>query len=663
MLEEIEKFWYPSSGFVRISDIKPMIIQSLFILSLHLFTATAEDIWHPVHFSWDNAPVDLSDLLDAPAGKHGFLGVRGSDFIFEDRTRIRFWGTCMRGMACFPTHEQAPVIAERLSQFGINLVRFEDWLAPWVNPPLFMNTPDGIQLNPHQIDRLDYFIFQLANRGIYTYLSFPSELSHPELIPMYDSHIWTHRNRYTGKEYRDDPIIILAELFDDFFDENTLQPPPQFYETIEPFWKQWTTIKQKEFVPFDRENRTSDMQQFISESMGKLHAEQHHALRSESVKIPMNGLSRFPQAMYLPSQTVMDFVSHSAVWNPVFARFRCYDNRRMTSLNPYQEPNLFSILSFARLKNKPFLVSRWGNPYPNQYRAELPLWIAAVAGFQGWNGCISSSYSTLHDPAVTHIFAPYELNLDPCLIGLFPAAALLFHADAITPAKQTVEMALPEGDLFAEEQWTPLSVKPAQLTAMHRFEVNLQSKPSGSRILAASETQHPASVRKDKKQNLLHDPQRELVIIRTPGMYAAIGKLHNLKVDEFPGVIIHSGEPFGVISLTSLDKQPVHTSGDILITIISEAQNTGFTSRRENDYFIIDDIGQAPVLIKNTPARIFLGTSSREWTIRMLTADGNLQDTVPFQFMDNQISFEIGTHGVLYYRIQRQPSAESGKGK
>ena len=150
-----------------------MIIPSYSFI-LHLFLPLRR-ISAPVHFSWDNAPVDLSDLLDAPAGKHGFLGVRGSDFIFEDRTRIRFWGTCMRGMACFPTHEQAPVIAERLSQFGINLVRFEDWLAPWVNPPLFMNTPDGIQLNPHQIDRLDYFIFQLANRG-YT-LIFPFHLN------------------------------------------------------------------------------------------------------------------------------------------------------------------------------------------------------------------------------------------------------------------------------------------------------------------------------------------------------------------------------------------------------------------------------------------------------------------------------------------------------
>ena len=36
--------------------------------------------------------LDMSFLLDGPAGKHGFLKVKGERFVFEDGTHARFWG-------------------------------------------------------------------------------------------------------------------------------------------------------------------------------------------------------------------------------------------------------------------------------------------------------------------------------------------------------------------------------------------------------------------------------------------------------------------------------------------------------------------------------------------------------------------------------------------
>ena len=36
--------------------------------------------------------VNMSDWLDKPAGKHGFLQINGKDFVFEDGTPVKFWG-------------------------------------------------------------------------------------------------------------------------------------------------------------------------------------------------------------------------------------------------------------------------------------------------------------------------------------------------------------------------------------------------------------------------------------------------------------------------------------------------------------------------------------------------------------------------------------------
>ncbi|MDX9754867.1 MAG: hypothetical protein RBU29_12965, partial [bacterium] len=95
------------------------------------------EAWQPFAMPWDAAPVNLSFLLDPPAGKHGFLDIQDGKFEFEDGTPARFWGTTISGAACFPSHDQAPLIAERLSQLGINLVRLQSMDAPWAEISLF----------------------------------------------------------------------------------------------------------------------------------------------------------------------------------------------------------------------------------------------------------------------------------------------------------------------------------------------------------------------------------------------------------------------------------------------------------------------------------------------------------------------------------------------
>ena len=68
-------------------------------------TSWAEDGWFTYYFPADPAkaadyqgtPASVfnagKDVLDAPAGKHGFVKVKDGHFYFEDGTRARFWGT------------------------------------------------------------------------------------------------------------------------------------------------------------------------------------------------------------------------------------------------------------------------------------------------------------------------------------------------------------------------------------------------------------------------------------------------------------------------------------------------------------------------------------------------------------------------------------------
>lgn len=84
------------------------------------------DNFIPCPFFPDDVSVDISFVFadEKPAGKHGFLQVQSRDLVFEDGTKVKFWG-------CFPEHKYAEKLARRLAKIGLNLVRFHQ-LDAWL---------------------------------------------------------------------------------------------------------------------------------------------------------------------------------------------------------------------------------------------------------------------------------------------------------------------------------------------------------------------------------------------------------------------------------------------------------------------------------------------------------------------------------------------------
>ena len=79
---------------------------------------------------------DVSFLLDAPAGKTGFVHIQGGHLVSGAGKRLRLWGVHItdwsRGSVLLPPKEDAPLWAATLARFGVNCVRlhFLDLAAP-----------------------------------------------------------------------------------------------------------------------------------------------------------------------------------------------------------------------------------------------------------------------------------------------------------------------------------------------------------------------------------------------------------------------------------------------------------------------------------------------------------------------------------------------------
>ena len=79
------------------------------------------------HRRADASPADVSFLLDAPAGKSGFIRAQGGHFVKGDGSRIRFWGVHLTdwspGSVLLPPKQDIPAWVASLARFGVNCVR------------------------------------------------------------------------------------------------------------------------------------------------------------------------------------------------------------------------------------------------------------------------------------------------------------------------------------------------------------------------------------------------------------------------------------------------------------------------------------------------------------------------------------------------------------
>ena len=191
--------------------------------------------------------IDISFLLEKPAGKSGFITAQNGKLVKPDGTQVRLWGVNItdwtKGSTQIPEKEDARLYAKTLARYGINCVRltFLDFFTPrgLINPN-FDNTGN---LDAEQLDKLDYWISQLKENGIYTDLNllvgrtfkegdnvedykkigwakyvsyFDSQLI--ELQKDFAKDLLTHYNPYTKSSYNNEPAIVIVELVN----ENTL---------------------------------------------------------------------------------------------------------------------------------------------------------------------------------------------------------------------------------------------------------------------------------------------------------------------------------------------------------------------------------------------------------------------------------------------------------
>ena len=243
--------------------------------------------WYPYYIPWSDgtsSPLHVGERLGMVPITCDSQRIYVRDgHIYRGAKRIRLFGTCLIYSAAIPTHAIADSIADNLAKMGFNALRFHALDDRYFPLGILDSTfrPSMLHFSPEAMDRLDYFISALAQRGIYIDIcntfrwwreidGVPYADSLPKrgnfvmyfykpmerVMARYITSLLTHYNPYRLCTYAQDPAIAMFELTNEnsifhAWYNRALEPGSETeYALKEPFrsildsiWNHWLTTR------------------------------------------------------------------------------------------------------------------------------------------------------------------------------------------------------------------------------------------------------------------------------------------------------------------------------------------------------------------------------------------------------------------------------------
>jgi hypothetical protein len=281
--------------------------------------------------------------------------------------------------------------------------------------------------------------------------------------------------------------------------------------------------------------------------------------------------------------------------------------------------------AFLRLIDKPFTVSEFNYSGPGRFRGLGGLMTGALAALQDWSAmwrfCYSHSRESLLEPRPINYF---DMACDPLGQASERATLLLFLRGDMQPGRNVLIVPASEADWkgptmpWADPEWgwaawvtrvasqIPSSKKYAGTQAVTSINAKADE------VMALLRTKLDAGQTSDlgktyfrsQTGELTVDGPQDAVLIdteRTAGGYAPAGKT----IQTSRGLSITMQDSDATVWISALDGQPIMKSARLLLTHLTDLQNTG-VKYAESARQTLLEWGRLPHLVRAGKARIEL---------------------------------------------------------
>ncbi len=632
--------------------------------------------WYPLDTTRDDytkpAVVNLSRYLHRPAGKHGFLTVRGGGFVFRDGTPVRFWGVNIVAGNVFMDRTTAERTAARLAKFGCNMVRLHHMDASWAQPNIFGNHPTStLNLSPEMLDRLDYFIYQCKRHGIYIYMDL---LVHRkflrddgvrdwerlengakiaahynrrliELQKKYAHDLLTHYNPYTKTRYVDEPTIAMMEIINEstlFWAGGYNTLPPSYIQEINNLFTEWCDrrgiSRPTGSVPDLLRARNTTVGRFLYELQTSTYREIYDYLRSIGVKVPIAGSNHWENWVGdVLSNAQLDYIDRHAYWDHPQGGYSPTNRFNNSPMIKQPSGSIITWMGRQQIEDMPFIVTEWNNCWMNEWISEAPLPMSAYGALQDWDGILQFDYSGAD--WAPRMEGSFNFGNKPHVMAAWVPAALVFHRGDVPTTSSTFIYGFKDAD-----DWLlrPMGdIIPGGLMLMQRVACR-KDAPQSPLPTVPNDTfvsQH----------GLLRWTREGVFTINAPRTQGAVGFIGGKPVD-CDNARIEAQTPFCQVVLTSLDDQPLTRSRRILLTAVARAENTGQVYNPSRTTLL--DEGRSPILMEPVEAKVTL-KGVRATRVHVLDHRGRRTGrTLPI----TNGAFTIGNERTFWYEIETSPT-------
>lgn len=338
---------------------------------------------------------------------------------------------------------------------------------------------------------------------------------------------------------------------------------------------------------------------------------------------------------------VSDFVDIHGYWHhPHFPR-KPWDAGDWEIVNESQirswDGGTLAELAMLRPAGKPYAVSEYDIPAPNDHAAETWPMFAAMAGFQDW--CALYHYTLGHgadDVKARHITGYFNLAGHPAKLGLMPAGALMFRLGLVAPARERVALNLGDDAIFdlATEcngglwgTWRPLWDRRAKQNgslALRHGTVLALTGPGGATGPAKP---MPAAAQPPYRSDTgewTWDTTNGVFVLGAPAARVWSGELGGRRLAagdaELETEALDRPAPSATVVLVALDGKPVAESARLLVTALRRAENEGmvFDEKRKT---VGRNWGHPPVRVLGLRATLRLPGGAR-WSAQPLDEAG-----------------------------------------
>lgn len=416
------------------------------------------DQWSRLEY-WKNikpgSALDFSGmgLLDAPAGKYGWLKSVGGHFEFEGLPGVdqRFYGVNLCNSANYPSHAQTDELLKRLKMLGYNSIRIHHHDKGWAD-----------EANQ---EMLDYLLANAIAMGFYitTDLYVSRDVKWREIgvdrdgiIPKdtfkglvgcddqafknwceFTDSFLGHVNQYNGRAYKDEPAICLISLVNEnkisaaYRDGNFLK-----IEGFLAWWKEFCE-EHPEFGE-DPEKPTKiwspAYKEFSRWYQRKAFRRCADHVRSLGCKALLSNDNNAWDAEGMGSSSGFDYIdSHFYVDHPRFPKKSWSLPSTLLNKNPVKarDPKLL-YEEYAVDDDIPQVITEWSFSGPGRYRGSGGIIAASMASFMGWDGMWRFAYAHNNkafadDPKFKDVATTYfDLARDPLAQATDRAAICLF---------------------------------------------------------------------------------------------------------------------------------------------------------------------------------------------------------------------------------------------